>query len=123
MRGLKVFLFIGFFFMAIFGLLTLFMPAKVAEWKMGPADAVSARYSAVMMLALALAIWYAFRDPKKNTAIIITAIFGFGLSALLGLIHAITGAEPLAQALFGVVFGGVLAIGIAFLFPKGNKSS
>jgi hypothetical protein len=122
MRGLKVFLVISCVFFLVFGLLNLFMPAKVAEWKLGPSDAVSARHMGALFLALFVASVYAFRNPQKNVAIINTLVVGYGLSGLVGLWNGITGDETWTGVLPGIIACVVIAAGLVIFYPRGEKS-
>jgi hypothetical protein len=123
MRGIKVFLFISLVFVGLFGLAGVFIPDQLAAAKMGPQDAPSARYMGVTFIALAAAGWYAFRNPKKNVAVIRAFIVGFGLSALVGLYNGLTGAEEWGPALFSIIFGIILAGGLLIFTPKGEKAT
>ncbi|MDP2730964.1 MAG: hypothetical protein Q8O55_10870 [Dehalococcoidales bacterium] len=123
MRGIKVFLFISFVISVVYGLVLLFMPGQMAEIKMGPQDAPSARYMGATFIALAVLAWYAFRNPAKNVAAIRAFIVAFGLSALVGLFNGITGAEEWGLALTSVIFGVILAGGLLIFTPKGEKAT
>ena len=123
MRGLRVFLFINMLFLALYGLALIFMPGQMADAKMGPQDALSSRYTGATLVAVALAASYAFRDPKKNAAIIITLIVGDILNALVGLHSGITGQAEWSNALFSFIVGGVLAILLILSYPKENKAA
>src|SRR3972149_7165881 len=68
-KGLKLFLFVSFIVALISGLAYLLLPPQMADAKMGPQDAPSARYFGVTFIGLSGAAWYGFRHPKKNVAV------------------------------------------------------
>jgi peptidoglycan/LPS O-acetylase OafA/YrhL len=121
MKGLKVFLGLSCVFFLVFGLLDLFWPAKVAEWKLGPSDAIDARYLGSTFLAFFVASVYAFRSPKKNVAIVNAIIVGFGLSGLVGLWTGIAGDDTWTAVLPVIVTCVVIAAGLVIFYPRGEK--
>ncbi|MBU2009555.1 MAG: hypothetical protein KJ624_06955 [Chloroflexi bacterium] len=123
MTGLKVTLFIAFILNAVIALGYLFFPGQMAEANMGPADTVMARYAGVTLVGLALALWYASRNPHKNVAVVRAALAMYVLTALLGLYHGLTGQEEWGAALMSIVVGGVLALGLALFYPMGAKAT
>lgn len=123
MRALKVFLFIAFLLTAVFGLIGLFSPATMAQLGMAPPDAFHTRIFSTGILGFAVAMWYAFRDPRKNAAIILAVITWFGLEALVLLISGFAGAAPWADALPGIIIDAVIAAGLAYFYPRGKKAT
>lgn len=123
MTGLKVTLFIAFLLSALMALGYLFFPAQMADAKLGTEDTVMARYGGVTMLGLAVALWYASRNPHKNVAIVRAALAMYVLTALVGLYHGLAGQEEWGTALVSIVVGGVLALGLALFYPMGAKAT
>ena len=123
MTGLKVTLFIAFLLTLVMALGYLFFPGQMAEANMGPEDTVMAHYAGVTLVGLALALWYASRNPHKNVAVVRAALVLFALTALLGLYNGLTGQEEWGTALVSIVVGGVLALGLALFYPMGAKAT
>jgi len=121
--GIKVTLFIAFILTALIALGYLFFPGQMSEANWGPQDTVMARYGGVTMVGLALALWYASRNPHKNVAVVRAALVLFGLTALLGLYHGLTGREEWGTALFSIVVGGLLTLALALFYPMGAKAA
>lgn len=123
MQGLKVFLLISFIAGAIWSLLLLFLPEQLVELKMGPESSVSARYFGAVGLALTTANWYALRNPGRNIAVVRALIVLGGLAALVGLYHGIAGNEVWGTALLKIVPAAVLAAGLGYFHPRGEKAT
>ena len=123
MTGLKVTLFIAFLLVLIMALGYIFFPGQMSEANMGPEDTVMARYGGVTMVGLAVALWYASRNPHKNVAVVRAALVLFALSALLGLYNGLTGQEEWSTALTSIVIGGLLTLGLALFYPMGAKAT
>ena len=123
MTGLKVTLFIAFLLVLIMALGYIFFPDQIADISMGPEDTVMARYGGVTMVGLAVALWYASRNPHKNVAVVRAALVLFALSALLGLYNGLTGQEEWSTALTSIVIGGLLTLALALFYPMGAKAT
>ena len=123
MTGLKVTLFIAFLLVLVMALGYLFFPGQMAEAKMGPEDTVMARYGGVTMLGLAVALWYASRNPHKNVAVVRAALVLFALWAILGLYNGLAGQEEWGEALTSIVIGGLLTLALALFYPMGAKAT
>lgn len=125
MKSLKVVLFIQFLFFLVYAVLNILFPDWVAKAKMGPEDALSALYNGATYLALSLAAFYAFRNPVKNIAIVKVIILGDLLAALVGLYSGITHTQDTtwSNALFSIIVGLVLALGLLITYPRGEKSA
>lgn len=123
MRGLKVFLFISFLIGVIYALLLFILPGPLADAKMGPQDVPSARYAAATYLGLATASWYAFRNPKKNIAVVRALLVIYALSTLVALLDGAAGDEEWGTALPNAIFSALLAGGLAYFHPRGEKAA
>ena len=123
MRGLKVFLFISFLGVGIFGLLALFFPSLLAQMGMPDASPDYIRLMSAVHVGLAIALWYAFRNPLKSLGLIIAAIVGWGLEAVVWLISGIAGTIAWEIALPGVIVDAILAGGLVYFYPRGEKAS
>ena len=123
MTGLKVTLFIAFLLTALIALGFIFFPEWMSEADMGPQDTVMARYGGVTMVGLAVALWYASRNPHKNVAIVRAALVLFALTALVGLYHGLTEQEKWGAALVSIVIGGLLTLALALFYPMGAKAT
>ncbi|MBI4338013.1 MAG: hypothetical protein HY683_09335 [Chloroflexi bacterium] len=123
MRGLKVCLGIAFIIALIGGVGGLILPGQMADANMGPAEAAWGRWYAVMGLTLALAAWYALRDPVKNLTIVRVVVFFLALDALVGLVNAITGDVGWGLVLPVLIVNGLLAAATAYFYPRGQKAT
>ncbi len=122
MRTLKVILFLDFLGTALFGLLALLFPALMARAGLVGPDAAYTRVAATAVIGFALALWCAFRDPVKNSAIILAVIVWLSLEALLLLIGGIAGKIPWSGALPGVILDGAIAIALVVFYPRRKKA-
>ena len=120
MKGLKVFLFLSFLYAAIFGVVALVYPAAVED--MLGSSAPYVRTLAGIGLGFALALWYAFRDPVKNIAIVRAVIVWFGLEALLLLLASFTGDITWSTTLSGIIIDAILAIGLGIYYPRSKPA-
>ena len=123
MKGLKLFLFVSFIVALISGLAYLLLPSQMADAKMGPQDAPSARYFGVTFIGLSGAAWYGFRNPKKNVAVVRAIITIWLLSALVGLYNGVTGAEAWGSAIGSIIGGTLLGGGLVIFYPRGEKAT
>jgi peptidoglycan/LPS O-acetylase OafA/YrhL len=121
--GLKITLFVAFLLTMVFALGYLFFPGQMADADMGPEDIVIARYGGVTMVGLALALWYASRNPHKNVAVVRAALVLFALTAIVGLYHGFTGEEEWGRALISIVVGGLFTLSLALFYPMGAKAT
>lgn len=116
MRGLKSVLFLSLLYDGIYAILALVAPNTIKD--MLGSSAPYVRVLSGISLGFALAIWYAFRDPQKNIAIIRALILWFGLEAVILLISSITGALAWSITLTGIIIDAVLAIGLVVFYPR-----
>ncbi|MBI4283246.1 MAG: hypothetical protein HY663_02110 [Chloroflexi bacterium] len=123
MSGLKVFLFISFLVVGSFGMLALFSPSLLAQMGMPDASPDYIRLMSGVHVGLAIALWYAFRNPLQSLGVIIAAIVGWSLEAVVLLIGAIAGIIAWGSALPGVIFYAILAGGLVYFYPRGEKAS
>jgi len=122
-KGLKVVLLVFFISLALWALYVFFFPTSALDMKLLYGDVLSARYDAVLAVAIAAGAWYAFRNPVKNVAIVRVLIAATGLSALLALFNGLTGREEWGAALGSILWGGLFALALGYFYPKGAKAT
>ena len=122
MRGLKVFLFINFLSMALYGLADLFFPDQVRAASLGQ-DPISAPHVAMMFLAFSGAVWYAFRNPAKNVAVVRALIAFLVLDSLAGIFQSMTGVVSWNSTAQNIILPVVLAGGLMYFYPRGEKAT
>ncbi|MFQ6618200.1 MAG: hypothetical protein ACE5QV_05875, partial [Fidelibacterota bacterium] len=66
--------------------------------------------------------FFAFRDPSRNRAIILTLIFVEILAAITAIINVILGIEPPVPAILGTAVPSLIFASLLFVFfPEGLK--
>ena len=123
MRVLRGFLLVFFVVTVVNAAALVFFPRMMAEAGMGPQDLPSARYMAAILLGVATANWYAFRNPLKNVAVVRALISLQGLSILVALYDGFTGAEQWTPAIGSIIFAVVFGGGMAYFYPRGEKAT
>lgn len=121
MGALKVLIFIFLVSSVVYGLLLVIAPVKLADAKLGPLDLASARYMGATYLGISPALWYAFRDPARNVAVVRALVSLIGLSAVVALVNGIRDDEPWMTAAPTVIFGVIYVVLLVFFSTREEK--
>lgn len=123
MRGLKLFLFINFISGGIYTLLLLLLPRQLAGTLMAPQEIAWVRYLVPIYLALTIASWHAYRDPRENVAVIQALMVMWVGLVLTHLLNAAFGDEQLGTTAPLLVFDAIMAALMAYFYPRGERAT
>ena len=118
-RALRVVLFINFLLWAAYGFVDLFFPAYLVSINMGQ-DSASARHVAAIVVALAIMIWHAFRNPAKYMMVVDAPIVLNVVDLLVGLFQSVNGTELWKNTMGGMILNVVLGTGLVIFRPRGQ---
>ena len=122
MRGIRVVLFINLLLWTTYGLVDLFFPAYLVTIKMGQ-DSASARHVAAIVLALAIMVWQAFRNPARYVMVVDALIALNVIDLLVGVFQSVNGTELWKDTIAGMILNVVLGLGLVIFRPPADTAS